>query len=459
MRGDAMPSRIKTMPFGDAGRARKTREILYDGNDDDDPATVEEDAAINNNKEDEHNDILLSCRQIASDLIDAMCHAILRLGSQKEKDEECIPPFKSYLTLMQRLDYYIDDFCRQSSGRPLDKKSIVHRRLLMARVIIDICSRRTYPCLPPHSDAGLDKRLALIDAPTSFWQDQCAKLRELRFGPDITDGNGQYEAIDCQMVALEALSELRAELIRAEAISNTEGENVAAQKLVDDVINDYFTKTSAIDKRLKKVGMTHYADLFVPENTLFVNDGEADDDSSPTDGIEGMIQHRVFPLKNLQIEILRLFRFWESEYLTPPALYANDYFKHDEVALPSNKAVALPSKKSSVTLPSKRSRAPSPPRKAKTTTTLKFDSDNAETLSDDYSPAPRSKKMKGKGKVRVPYSDKEKKMLMDGVEAFGVGQWAKILEHYDFTENNRTSVNLKDLYRTLTKKANKGLND
>lgn len=434
-----------------ADRARKTREILYDDNDDDEPTTAEEDA-VNNNEEDEHNDILLpSGRQIASDLIDATCHAILHLGCQKEKDDEFIPPFTSYLDVMQRLDYYIDDFERQSLGRLLDKNSIVHRRLLMARVIIDICSRRTYPCLPPHSDAGLDKRIALIDAPTSFWQDQCAKLRDLRFGPDITDENGQYDAIDCQMVALEAFAELRAELIRAEAIiSNTEGGNVVAQNLVDDVVNDYVMKTSEIDMKLKKAGMTHYADLFVPENTLFVNGEEADDDSSPTDGIEGMIQHRVFPLKNLQIEILRLFRGWESEYLTPPALFANGYFKHDHVAMPS--------KKSSVALPSKRSRAPSPPRKARTTTTLKFDSHDDETVSD-YSPAPRSKKMKRKGKLRVPYSDKEKKMLMDGVEKFGVGQWAKILDHYDFTENNRTSVNLKDLHRTLTKKANKGVND
>jgi hypothetical protein len=467
-----MPSYVPTQS---AGRARKTREILYDNNDDE-PTTVEDDAANNNNEEEENNNnILPSGRQIASDLIDATCHAILHLGSQKENkdDDDCIiPPFTSYFTLMQRLEYYIDDYHRESSSsglRPLDKNSIVHHRLLMTRVIIDICSRKTYPCLPPHTDSsGLDTRLALIDVPASFWQDQCAKLREIRYGPDITDdNNGQYDAIDCQMVALEALAELRAELYRAEAI-NTEGGNVVAQKIVDDATNVYVTKTSAIDKRLKKARLTHYADLFVPENTLFFVNGEeeeADDDSSPTDGIEGMIQHRVFPIRNLQIEILRLLQGWESEYLTPPALYANGYFKHDDGALPSKKSsvtlpskkalVALPSKKASVALPSKRSRAPSPPRKARTTTTLKFDSDDEVS---DYSPAaPRSKKkMKGKGKVRVPYSDKEKKMLMDGVEAFGVGQWAKILEHYDFTENNRTSVNLKDLHRTLMKKASGG---
>ena len=58
-----------------------------------------------------------------------------------------------------------------------------------------------------------------------------------------------------------------------------------------------------------------------------------------------------------------------------------------------------------------------------------------------------------KRKRRVPYSDLEKSTLMKGVERFGVGSWSEIRSYYDdvFKQNGRTNVNLKDLYRTLTK--------
>lgn len=55
-------------------------------------------------------------------------------------------------------------------------------------------------------------------------------------------------------------------------------------------------------------------------------------------------------------------------------------------------------------------------------------------------------------KRRVPYTQEEKEALMDGVQRFGIGAWRDILDHYSvFHENKRTNVNLKDLYRTLTK--------
>eukprot|EP00984_Skeletonema_dohrnii_P012751 scaffold5206_cov78-Skeletonema_dohrnii-CCMP3373.AAC.4 len=65
----------------------------------------------------------------------------------------------------------------------------------------------------------------------------------------------------------------------------------------------------------------------------------------------------------------------------------------------------------------------------------------------------KSSEKRKKRKKRVPYSEEEKDALLQGVEEFGEGKWKKIRNHYadTFDLNMRTPVNLKDLYRTLTK--------
>ncbi|NXQ30487.1 TERF1 factor, partial [Alaudala cheleensis] len=53
------------------------------------------------------------------------------------------------------------------------------------------------------------------------------------------------------------------------------------------------------------------------------------------------------------------------------------------------------------------------------------------------------------GRRRQRWTHKEDLELKSGVREFGVGNWAKILAHGNF--NNRTSVMLKDRWRTLSK--------
>jgi len=58
-------------------------------------------------------------------------------------------------------------------------------------------------------------------------------------------------------------------------------------------------------------------------------------------------------------------------------------------------------------------------------------------------------------KYLIRYSDEEKRCLLEGVKNYGVGRWVEILNDDEYKEvfakNDRTNVNLKDLYRTLTK--------
>ena len=72
-------------------------------------------------------------------------------------------------------------------------------------------------------------------------------------------------------------------------------------------------------------------------------------------------------------------------------------------------------------------------------------------MSDDTSPPPVQKKKKRV--KRIPYTDEEKETLLLGVERFGKGNWAQIRSYYSdvFKKNGRSGVQLKDLYRTLTK--------
>ena len=136
---------------------------------------------------------------------------------------------------------------------------------------------------------------------------------------------------------------------------------------------------------------------------------------------------------------------------------------------PTSKGRSSPGRRSGEDSPRK-----SPSRKAKKRPNNHDSSDDEGSLMDDTPPYKKKKTKEAavkraaspdadhdwnqvKKKTRkkpVPYTTEEKETLLEGVERFGKGKWAHIISYYSdvFKPNNRTSVNLKDLYRTLTKK-------
>ncbi len=61
-----------------------------------------------------------------------------------------------------------------------------------------------------------------------------------------------------------------------------------------------------------------------------------------------------------------------------------------------------------------------------------------------------STKMKSRGK-RMKFTDSEDAAIRNGVERFGVGRWAGIKSYYHIDLADRTPVQIKDRWRTLTK--------
>ncbi|KAI5801435.1 hypothetical protein DFH27DRAFT_58288 [Peziza echinospora] len=76
------------------------------------------------------------------------------------------------------------------------------------------------------------------------------------------------------------------------------------------------------------------------------------------------------------------------------------------------------------------------------------------TIPQLHSSPPQDTKVLNKGqKVRRKWTDDETKYLFEGCFRYGVGNWKKMLDDPEFKFDNRSSVDLKDRYRTVYPKS------
>ncbi|KAI9757364.1 MAG: hypothetical protein M4579_003478 [Chaenotheca gracillima] len=79
-------------------------------------------------------------------------------------------------------------------------------------------------------------------------------------------------------------------------------------------------------------------------------------------------------------------------------------------------------------------------------------SNNESTAAQIRCRAAEARQRRKTGKPRKKWTEKETQDLMAGVEMFGAGSWNKILKYRGFCFNGRSSVDLKDRFRTCSKK-------
>lgn len=73
-------------------------------------------------------------------------------------------------------------------------------------------------------------------------------------------------------------------------------------------------------------------------------------------------------------------------------------------------------------------------------------------LDKEYPPDDGLFDRNGNVTKRIPWSDEEKEAVKKGVEIFGLGKWSDIKKHFREVLHNRTSVQIKDAWRTLQQK-------
>lgn len=481
--------------------AREDNDVEQEEEEEEEGVEVEEDNAMEggseagdlksaeeaNSDEEEEEDTptTSSPSRVILDLIDCTCHEIITLGGDMNNStddnndndvevEFVMPSFESYVALAQRLNYYMDLLIQgyPDAEQPklvLEQGTDIWFRFVMAKWIIDVFTKVAYP--DDYVDVIRNGRKeprppALMDTLPTGWtkmQQEFAELSSMldgRGGPDM-DWK-RVQSLECAMEGLEALAKLKSQLrdILEEIESGGKKKKSVAAFNFGRVIKydaQYRAASDKITNRLQKCGSAeYYANLFIPLDR-FQSDINAEQRPSTIAGwehainailedIEEAITHAEFPLNQFKIEFLDILKDWETSYLPQPALFKVGYFKYAEGDAPgaerSHRSRDNGGGKSSG---GKRVRK-EPNRFTPSTPTKKS---AASSPAKSRSPI---KKRTRRG-CRVPFTEVEKECLLKGVQKFGVGHWAEILHHFQdvFEVAGRNNVDLKDLYRNLSK--------
>lgn len=438
--------------------------------------------------------------QVTSDLIDATCHEILSLQGDEKSDS--IPSVSSFAVLAQRLDYYLDQCLSTTSDEPLLEDNI-KTRLLLAKLVLVMCVRSAYPSDDlvdsddDDADAASQELPPLIEMTEEEWKSLRLELGTLTknlSSVECTDSD-LLEGFICQIEAFEALAELRSQLqLAISEIEEDESKSPSKKKppttfsFISGHVEEYRAKAEKINGKLESIDKN----LFVPNEMLSmkrcstIQRVKASAESLVA-GIEDMVAKKVFPLNYLQTSLWELLQKLETNYLPAPTLYQVGYFNDG-----SSKPAASPAsrtKSSEATTPVSPSAASSnghasslteiilterrkaakktnydddissdseeeeAPKKRKIIAGKKKEASQFDFESDEEEVELQLESVKKKKQKRIPYSEEEKGALLQGVEEFGKGEWRKIRDQYAdiFDANKRSTVNLKDLYRTLTK--------
>jgi len=420
--------------------------------------------------------------QVTSDLIDATCHDILLLRGNSELSNDV--PYTSYELHAKSLQHYMEQFSSlegEGEQQPV-LNDLVRTRFSIAQLAIGTCGRIAY------SD-GDDESLPLdmpplIQLSPTEWKEKRERLVNLHAkmksmgGENVNDMmESSLESLNCQMEAFEILAQLRNELVAVETTINENNAKKGKKKKkltvsqfshVGQSLEEYKQMSIIIEGKMENIHQTSHADLFIPQEMLVMKrcttvQRVKTTVSSLIKGIDDMISNKAFPLAAFQQQFLKLLQNWEKT-LETPTLFKIGYFKDltGQAKKSSTKSKSAASKtalKDEVNFDSdddvirvkrnkKGSKKRAPHQKKKALHIYDSDSDD----SDDSTPPLVQQKKKQK---RIPYSKEEKDTLLMGVERFGKGEWIKIRSYYNevFSVNNRSNVNLKDLYRTLTKDA------
>ena len=408
-----------------------------------------------------------------------------------------------------------EDDARAAPGASPLRDLGVRRRLLLAQLALRVCARAAYPAATADdADRRGSHPPALIDEPDSWWSQLREKLGHLPRQLQLP-GNGPedplFEGVRCQAQALEALALLRRNL-RAESHRRGDVEGSASHlRYASAKLAEYQAAIADIDKKLGDAGGDEGCrDLFLPQRMLSLDRGPdvagtAEAATSLLEGIDDLIARRAFPVRRFQVQLSRLLKHWEGSHLSPPSLFATGYFRRGgataEAPPAAVRASAPPSPATSRVerrdwrrtvaqdvdeyldsygpmarhrgrtggiaadgVPSSGNHGGNELRSAATPASPASARGGRRSglgsgpplgsPSSLWSPSSSAGGTPGKRKRRVPYTEAEKRALVEGVARCGVGEWKEILAHGKdvFQPNGRTNVNLKDLYRTMEKK-------